>query len=89
MKKTIKNLLPYLLLLTFILSACTNTRFPSGKFQHTIFENFILELKYDGTWTYYIDREIIQSGTYAFEANLFTLRTENGVNGKRSDPIVY
>jgi hypothetical protein len=42
-------------------------------------DEFVLELKGDSTWAYYVYGEMIQSGTYSVQDNEFTLWM-NGVD---------
>ncbi len=51
--------------------------------------NFILELKEDGTWTYYVDLAIIESGTYIIQDNELTVMVDNVGDTKEPKSTTY
>lgn len=79
MKKTIFGMIVCALLLIITLSACAINRFPIGVFSNISLDEYVLELKDDSTWTYYVYGERIESGTYSVQGNEFTLWM-NGVD---------
>jgi len=76
MKKRYFRLMVCNLFLLISLCACSGDKFPTGLFEHEIIKGFIFEINKDGTWAYYANGRVVNSGTYSIKGKELIVETD-------------